>query len=233
MPSAALPNTRAFRRLAGLLAILAGPLSLTGLVVALSVVGFDFGTFSDHEAMLGLGASAAATIRWSWWLSMVGSYLFLVPLALWLGATLESDGPPMLRLYTLSGLGYLALGAAGAAVLAATWPLLMTLASTAPSEQQAALLLDFATATAIAEGGLQGVLQNLLGSVWFLGVGSSLWRSRRFLAVFTLFIGAMLVVTVVGALLASEPLNLLGLTATILLVPVWSVWTGLTVVRSR
>ena len=228
-----LDTAQSFRRLCGYLAILAGPLALASLIVGLSVVSFNFDTFSDHGAILSLGASAANTIRWSWWLSMCGSYLFLVPLALWLGSTLQDDRSLLLRWYTLSGLGYLALGAAGAAILAAAWPLLMTLASTMPSEQQTSLLLNFTTATAIAEDGLQGVLQNLLGSVWFLGIGSLLWQSRRLLAGFTCFIGTMLVVTLLGAIFASETLSLLGLTATILLVPVWSVWIGVTALRSR
>lgn len=226
-------TAQSFRRLTGFLAIFAGPLANASLMVGLSVVSFNFDTFSDHGAILSLGASAASTIRWSWLLSMCGSYLFLIPLALWLGSTLQANHPLMLRWYTLSGLGYLALGAAGAAILAAAWPLLMTLASTVPSEYQTSLLLNFTTATAIAEDGLQGVLQNLLGSVWFLGVGSLLWRSRRLLGGFTCFIGAMLVVTILGAVLASETLSLLGLTATILLVPVWSVWIGIIVLHSR
>lgn len=43
----------------------------------------------------------------------------------------------------------------------------------------------------------------------------------------------MLGVAVAGAVVTSESLNLLGLTATILLVPVWSVWAGVSVLRWR
>jgi len=133
--------------------------------------------------------------------------------------------------YTLCGLSYLGLGAAGAAILAAVWPLLISVYGTTAPEQQASVLLSFTTATAIAEDGLQGILQNVVGSVWLLGVGSLLWRRQRLLGGFTCLLGAMLAVTALGALLASEALSLLGLSATILLAPLWSIWAGVVALR--
>jgi len=225
--------SQSFQRVAGLLALVAGPLSLASLVVGVSVVDFNFDAFTDPAAMLSLNAAAARLIRWSYWLSMFGSYLFLVPLALWLDHTLPTTSRVMLRSFTLCGLGYLALGAAGAAILAAVWPTLMMLAPTLPAEQQSALQLLFVTVTAIAEDGLQGLLQNVLGSIWFIGVGSLLWHQRRFLGGFTCLIGFALALTTLATLFDSESLGLLGLIATLLLVPAWSVWVSIVALRTR
>ena len=220
-----------FQRLAGVLAIVAGPLAWASLVVGLSVVDYDFERFSDPQAILNLGPAVAATIRWSFWLSMCGSYLFVIPVTMWLSSTLRIADQQIVRWYTLCGLSYLGLGAMGAALLAAVWPLLISLYATAAPEQQASVLISFTTATAIAEDGLQGVLQNVVGSVWLLGIGVLLWRRLRFLGGFTCLLGAMLAVTALGALLGSEALSLLGLSATILLAPLWSIWTGVLALR--
>lgn len=226
-----MPSVRPFQRLAGLLAIIAGPTAWSGLLLGLSAVGFDFEQFSDPRIILGLGPAAAPLLRWSFFLSMLGAYLLLVPLAIWLGSTLDDPGDPALRLTTFCGLSYLTLGAVGAAILAAVWPSLMTANASATGQEQAALLIAFTSATSIAEDGFQGVVQNLAGAVWLVGLGSLLRRRRRLLAGFTIALGLCLLANAIGNLIEYEPLSLIGLTATILLVPLWSIWIGLELLR--
>jgi hypothetical protein len=228
-----MPNS--FQRLAGRLAIVAGPLAWASLVVGLGAADFDFERLSDAQLLLSLGPDAAQPIRLSFLLSMLGSYLLLVPLALWLsdwlGATSPKLEPPMARMLTLAGLGYLALGAVGAAILGATSALLLDAYGQQP-EQQPAVLLAFKTARAIAEDGLQGVLQNILGAVWLLGLWRPLQRLSRGLGWLTLLLGALLALTALGGLLDVEAIGLAGLTGTILLFPLWSIWAGLRALRA-
>jgi hypothetical protein len=225
-----LPTTR-FARLAGILAIVAAPLAWGSLVVGVGAVGGDFAAFEDPQRLLGLGSAAAPLIRASFLLSMFGSYLFLLPLALAVYDWLRPIDPPFARWCTLCGVGYLALGAAGAAILAAVWPLLMTIYP--GSSERSAIALSFATATAIAEDGLQGIIQNIAGAVWWIGIGWLLWRRRRVLAMFTLLLGALVLLNALGNAFGSEALSTLGLLANVLLAPLWGAWIGIVLLRLR
>lgn len=219
-----------FGRLAGLLAMVAGPAALGSLLLGLSAVGYDFERFSDPQTILTLGAGGAATLRWSYLLSMLGAYLLLIPAALCLDSIHAADHRSARR-YTFAGLIYLLLGALGAATLAAVWPLLITRYGSAGADQQASIEIAFETATTIAEDGFQGIVQNIAGAVWFGGMGTLLWRQRRLLGGFSVAIGVCLALNTIGNLLLIEPLSLIGLTATILLVPLWSIGIGVILVR--
>jgi hypothetical protein len=70
------------------LAVAAGPLTLLGLVLGLAIVEFDAESFRDPDVVLALGDGAAGTLRASFLLVMLGSYLLLVPLAVALWARL-------------------------------------------------------------------------------------------------------------------------------------------------
>ncbi len=215
---------RSFQRVAGLLAVIAGPLAWGSLALGLSAVGFDFERFSDPSSLLTLGAAGAPIIRWSFFLSMLGAYLLLVPLVVWLGATLAAARPgPALTAWCYAGCGvaFLVLGALGAAILGAVWPALMV-----------AQALAFTTATQIAEDGLQGLVQNIAGGVWLIGSGALLWRQRRVLGGSAVALGVCLLATALGSLLGSEALNILGLTATVLLLPLWGIAAGLVALRA-
>lgn len=219
-----------FERITGLLAILALPMAWGGLFVGLSAVGFDFEGFSDPLAILALGPAGAAPIRWGFWLTMLGSYLLLTPAAFWLEAQIAPAGPLLARWLTFCGLGFLSLGAAGSAVLAATWPALIEAAAAEPTRADA-ILVAFRTATAIAERGLQGPLQNLLGGIWWVGLGVQLLARRRALASFSLLLGVCSLLNALGGVSQVEALNFVGLVGTLILAPLWGVWVGLAALR--
>jgi hypothetical protein len=221
-----MPAVPPFQRLSGVLAIIAGLAAWSSLVLGLSAVDFQFEHFSDPLRLLALGSAAALRLRWSFFLSLFGAYLCLIPLFLWLGTMLRQPSPLHLRMYMLCGLLYLLLGAIGAAILAAVWPALITQYAAAPPEQHDILLVAFTTATTIAEDGFQGVIQNVAGSIWFVGIGSLLWTQRRLFAGFSYSLGLGLLITTLGTMLGYEVLSLIGLTVTILLVPLWSIWVG-------
>lgn len=222
-----------FQRLTGILAVLAGILALVSLVIGLAGVSYDFEAFSDPASLIAIGSSAAVFIRWSYWLNMLGNYLFLIPLALFLYQWLKTVNPAFAQLFTASGLFYLVLGAAGSAIFAAAWPLLIELYEAAPAAQQPFLVVDFAVVNALAGEGLHGVLQDLVGAVWFVGMGYLLRTKRNGLGIFTMIIGGFLILNTIGNIFNIEALSLLGLTANIVLGPLWAIWLGSLLVRGK
>lgn len=219
-------------RWAALPALLAGPLAITGLLLGLTLVDFDAEAFRDPDTVLRLGADAAGTLRASYLLVMLGSYLLLVPLALWFAAALGRRDDPRWRLATVAGLAYLGLGAAGSCILAAVWPDLIR--QYADGGDPDTLVVAFRTATRIAEDGLQGALQNVAGAVWWSLLAPALLRAgHRRLAVLTAVLAVASLLTTAGALLSLEALTLPGLTLTVLLVPVWAFSAGLLLLRGQ
>jgi hypothetical protein len=218
---------------AGALAIAAAPLTVLGLVLGLLIVDFDAESFRDPDVVLALGPDAAGTLRVSYLLVMLGSYLLLVPLAVALWSRLGPRRDATWTTALVAGLAYLGLGAAGASVLAAVWPALIEQYATSGADQSA-VRVAFVTATRIAEDGLQGAVQNLAGGVWWTLVGLRLRQAGHSrLGWLTLVLGAASTVNALGSLLAAEALTLLGLTLTVLLAPVWSIAVGVTLVRDR
>jgi hypothetical protein len=226
-------NQQTFHKWGGIFAITAGILALLSLIIGLAGVNYDFDVFSDTSSLIAAGASAAGFIRWSYWMNMAGNYLFLAPLALILHHALQENNPLFSQFYTLNGLLYILMGAAGSAILAASWPYLMTEFATASANQQAILTADFQLVNAIAETGLHGIIQNLGGLVWFLGMGSLLRSKRNGLGLFAMVIGGFLVLNTLGNMFNIEALSLLGLMANILLSPIWSIWIGTLLVRTN
>lgn len=220
-----------FQRTAGGLAVTAGILAIVSLVIGLAGVNFDFEVFSDSSALVAAGSEAAGFVRWSFWLNMLGNYLLLVPLALLLYRW-RKTGSGSAQLFTTGGLIYLVLGAAGSAILASALPFLMEQFATAAATQQEILSIQFQVVNAIAEGGLHGVLQNFCGAVWFLGMGYLIQKDLRGIGILAMVVGGFLLLNTAGNMFNIEALSLLGLSANILLAPIWSIWVGVYLWRS-
>jgi hypothetical protein len=222
----------AHRRATAVVTIAAGVTSLASLVVGLSGAGFDVEAVSESATFIALGTDAVAPVRWGLWLSMFGSYLLLVPVALLLLRRLRQDDPVVADLATVAAGFYILLGAAGASVLASTLPDLIQRYAGAGAAVRAGLLSDFDLARRIAEDGLQGVVQNVAGAAWFLGVGSLLGRHRPVLGAAAVAVGAFLVVNAAGIMVDVEALRFIGLTGTVLLAPAWAIGMGAWLLRS-
>ena len=220
-------SEKSFQQTTGVLAVVAGILAIVSLVIGLAGVDFDFEVFSDTSSLIAAGSSAAGFIRWSYWLNMVGNYLFLIPLALLLYQWKKSDSPGFAQTFTAGGLLYMALGAAGSAILASAWSFLIEQYELAAAAQQEFLVIEFQVVNAIAEAGLHGVVQNFCGAVWFLGMGSLIRRELRGIGIFAMVVGGFLLLNTLGNMFNIEALSLLGLTANILLAPIWSIWVGI------
>jgi hypothetical protein len=225
-------DSRQFARFAAVLALLAAPVAWASLVLGLAAARWNGDALGDAAAILALGPSAAPLLRVSYACSMFGSYLLLMPLALWLHSLLRADHPHFSRWYRLCGLGYLALGAAGAAMLGAVWPALIQAYAEAQPAAQSTYRVAFQTATLLAQEGLQGIIQDTAGAVWWIGLGLLLRRSNQKLGWFSLVLGAALALNALGNLLDVAALTGVGLAANLLLAPIWGVWAGLMAWRS-
>jgi hypothetical protein len=219
------------RRATAVVTIAAGVMSFAGLIVGLSGADFDFEAVSEADSFIALGTDAVAPVRWGLWLSMFG-YLLLVPVALVLLRWLRQDDPVVADLSTVAAGFYILLGAAAAGVLASTLPDLIQQYADAGAALRAGLLNDFDLARRIAEDGLQGVVQNVAGAAWFLGMGSLLRRRRPALGAAAIAVGAFLVVNAVGIMVDVEALRFIGLTGTVLLAPAWAIGMGISLLRS-
>jgi hypothetical protein len=222
----------AHRRGTAVVTIAAGVTSLASLVVGLSGADFDFEAVSESATFIALGTDAVAPVRWGLWLSMFGSYLLLVPVALLLLRWLRQDDPVVADLATVAAGFYILLGAAGASVLASTLPDLILRYADADAAMRVGLLNDFDLARRIAEDGLQGVVQNVAGAAWFLGMGSLLRRHRPALGGAAIAVGVFLVVNAVGIMVDVEALRFIGLTGNVLLAPAWAIGMGTSLLRS-
>ena len=107
------------------------------------------------------------------------------------------------------------------------WPQIMVEYGQASGAQQETLLALFKTVTGIAQDGIQGPVQNIPGALWFLGIGRLLISQRRAFAIFSVLLGIFLLLNGVGAIFNIEMLTLIGLTANVLLAPLWAVWIGI------
>jgi hypothetical protein len=220
------------RRATAVVTIAAGVTSLASLVVGLSGADFDFEAVSESATFIALGTDAVAPVRWGLWLSMFGSYLLLVPVALLLLRWLRQDDPVAADLSAVAAGFYVLLGAAGASVLASTLPDLIQQYADADAATRAGLLSDFDLARRIGEDGLQGVVQNVAGAAWFLGMGSLLRRHRPALGAAAMAVGAFLVVNAAGIMVDVEALRFIGLTGNVLLAPAWAIGMGTWLLRS-
>jgi len=90
------------RRATAVVTIAAGVMSLASLVVGLSGADFDFEAVSQAATFIALGTDAVEPVRWGLWLSMFGSYLLLVPVALLLLGWLRQDDPVVADLSTVA-----------------------------------------------------------------------------------------------------------------------------------
>jgi hypothetical protein len=217
-------------RWVGWLALAAGPVTLAGLLLGISLVSWDAEAYRDPAVVLALGKDDAAVLRVSYLLTAVGSYVMLVPLLLWLRERLADPDTVRAGTATVAGLAYLGLGAAGACVLAAAIPELIRQYAE-PGADHAVLQVAWHTANRIGEDGLQGMVQNLAGAAWWLLIGTRLRRLSTGLGVLTLVLGVASAVNALGSVFEADALQVPGLTVTVLGAPVWSFLLGLWVLR--
>ena len=225
---------QSFQRFAALAAIISFPLAVVSLVISSVATDFNMEASTNVAfwlSWLSIGADGARLLRWGLILDMLSYYLPLLPVALFLWRWLRSRNPDWVLFYTSCGLGYILVGAIGAAILAAVHPPLISAYTQASVEQRQVLEAAVYSASGnIVYGGMWGILEVLLAGIWFLGIGLLLRGERHLFSIFSVILGISALLGLLGVILSIEAISLLGVIYG-LLAPIWALWLGIDLLR--
>jgi hypothetical protein len=180
---------------------------------------------------LSVGNSGANFLRWGLILDMLGYYLPLLPIALFIQQWFTMKNSIWTRFYTICGLGYILIGATGAVTLAVVQPPLINAYAQASVEQRPVLETIFGAIWNIVYAGMWNILGELLVGIWFLGIGLLLRSERRVLSTITIIVGIPALVDSFGNIVGIESFALVGLSVYIILAPIWALWFGIDLLR--
>jgi Domain of unknown function (DUF4386) len=175
---------------------------------------------SSFAAVITHGRTAGTLFHLSMVADLLGYYLLLIPLAIFLWTWLHSQSPSLSVVSTIAGLGYCLMGAAGAAVLGAVLPALGDQYSAASAAQREVLL---ATGSAVSNAVYQGIwntLDAITAGVWWLGTGYLLRSRRPKLGIVWMLTGAAALIDAVGFMSGVSIVGLVGVISFIVLVPI-------------
>ena len=224
-------SRQSFQRFAAVTAIVSFPLALASDVLSGIPTNFSPDVATNPALMLSVGTDGANLLRWGMILDMLGYYLPLLPVALFLWRWLGSRNPNWVLFDTSCGLGYILIGAIGAAILAAVHPPLINAYAQASVEHRPVLETVFSAVWNMVYGGMWNILEVLLAGIWFLGIGSLLWDERRLFSIFSIILGISALLDSLGFILGIEALALLGVAIYVLLAPIWTLWIGIDLLR--
>lgn len=223
---------QSFQRFSAVTAIVSFFLIVVG-GIALQPLYTNFGSevFTEPDLMITVGVDGAKLLRWGMIVDMLGYYLLLLPVALFLWRWLESSNPNWIRFYTFCGLGYILIGAIGAAILAVVQPPLINAYTQASTEERENLALVFDTLWNVVYGGLWNILEVLLAGVWFLGIGLLMRGERRLFSIISIILGVSALLDSFGNILNLSALATTGLYIYLGLAPIWALWLGIDMLR--
>ncbi len=224
-------DSYSFQRFAAVTAIVSFPLALASIVLSDMVTNFSPDVATNPVLMLAVGTSGANLVRWGMILDMLGTYLPILPIALFVQHWLRAKSPAWIRFYTTCGLGFGIIGSVGAVALAAVQPPLINAYTQALPQQRAILEAIFGATWYIVFGGVWNILGELLAGLWFIGTGSLLWNERRILGIVGMIVGVSALLDALGNIFGIESLALVGLSIYIILAPIWALWFGIDLLR--
>jgi hypothetical protein len=223
-------SQQSFQRFAAIAAIVSFPLALASDVLLGLPTNFSPDIATNPALMLSVGTDGANLLRWGMILDMLSYYLPLLPVALFLQRWLGPRNPDWVRFFTICGLGYILIGAIGAATLAAVQPSLILAYGQASVEQRYVLETVFVTMWNMVFGGMWK-LGGALAGVWFLGIGLLMRDERRIFSIVSMILGASPFLGSLGMILGIKPFFLLGASIFGLLAPIWALWLGIDLLR--
>jgi hypothetical protein len=224
-------DSSSFQRFTAITAIVSFPLALASIVLSGMVTNFSPDVAANPVLMLAVGTNGANLTRWGMILDMLGNYLPILPIALFVQYWLRSKSPAWIRFYTTCGLGFGIIGSVGAVALAAVQPPLIKAYTQALPEERAILEVIFGATWYIVFGGVWNILGELLASIWFIGIGMLLRSERRIFGIVSVIVGLSALVDSFGNILGIEGLALVGLSIYIILAPIWALWFGIDLLR--
>jgi hypothetical protein len=222
---------QSFQRFAAITAIVSFFFAVASDVLQGIPVNFNSEFPINPFIFLSVGPDGANLLRWGLILDMLGYYLPLLPLAIFIQEWLKAKSPIWVRFYTSCGLGYILIGATGAVTLAVVQPPLINAYAQASTEQRAVLETIFGAIWNIIYGGIWNILGELLVGIWLLGVGLLLRSERRAFGIVSMIIGISALLDSLGNILGIEGVALVGLSIYIILAPIWALWLGIDLLR--
>jgi len=224
-------NSRDFQRIAGIAAILVTLFIIGNVVTLFASVNNNAQVFSDAALLLPMGAGAAQLFHLSMVFDVL-AYLLFAPVVAFCWSWLKPRAEGLSSLFAFCGLSYSLLGALGGVIVDALLPRMMSdYAAASPAQQEVLRLLARYSYLAVAHG-VWNPLEVLMVSLWFLGFGLFLLREPRGLAVLALVLAGLGLLDPVGWMLRNDTIMNIGGVGTVLL-PVWTVWFGVHLLRSR
>lgn len=226
-------NNTSFPRLVVVTSLLAALLAFGSGGLLAMVTGVSTDPFSDPTTILMTGASGAALFRWAMILDMFGYYLLLAPLALLLWSRLKPKDTNLIALFTFCGLAYILIGAIGASTLATVGPPLIEGYGQASGQQRQIYEVVFSGFLNAVYAGLWNLLESSLSGIWWLCIGLFLRREQPALGTFTTVTGIFALLDALGRILNIPVIYTVGLAGMLLLIPIWSLWFGIDLLRSK
>ena len=226
-------ESSSFQRLAAVISIISAILAFGSIGFQAVASGVTADPFSNPNSILGIGANGATLFRWGLILDMFGYYLLLAPLALLLWSRLKPKDMNLITLYTISGLAYMLIGAIGAVTLAAVGPPLIEGYGQASVQQRQMYELVFSGFLNAVYVGLWNLLESSLSGIWWLGIGLLLRREQPALGIFTTVLGIFALLDALGRIVNFQIIYTVGLAGVLLLIPIWTLWFGIDLLRSR
>jgi len=193
-------------------------------------VDFNFDYLSDPANLITAGLDAGATrlFRWGSILEMLGSFLFLIPVTLYLWYWLKLRNPNLVNAVTVLSLGSIFIGIIGAAIRASYFPQMMLAYSQVEEAQRQVLQVVFRSVTDFTFEGLYAI-DSILAGLWWLGIGLVLRAERRILGIVTMVMGIAILGAGLGWLLQIDPIARLEMFY--FFEPVWLIWLGIVIYR--
>ena len=222
-------NQESYRKTVGWLAILSVPFAFANFALNGIAGGEEFDLYYFYK----IGVEAGQLTKWSWLADMFGYYLLLLPVAILLHYWLKDKNPYWMGIFTLCGLGYIFAGSLGAAVLAKTWPTLISGYAGADEVAKEAYRIVFTNTTEMVYGGIWGFYEFLLAGVWWIGIGFAMKSERKSLGYATIILGVFALATTIGEIFSFQYLAFVGLMVLLLFAPIWAGWLGISLIRGK
>jgi hypothetical protein len=224
-------DTQSFQRFTAVTAIVSFFTAVASDVLQGIPVNFNSDFPINPVLFLSVGVHGAGLLRWGLILDMLGYYLPLLPIALFIQHWFKMKNSLWTHFYTICGLGYVLIGAIGAVTLAVVQPPLINAYAQASVEQRRVLETIFGAIWNIVYAGMWNILGELLVGIWFLGIGLLLRSERRVLSTITIIVGISALVDSFGNIVGIESFALVGLSVYIILAPIWALWFGIDLLR--
>ena len=163
------------------------------------VVRYHHGSLmSDSTQYVTVGAHKAGPFRLAGIADMLGSYLFMIPAALYVWREKRGSHGLVADVATAGGVAFGLVGAAAAAMLAIAGATLIQNYAAAAAADQHAIAVAYATLDTVATHALWQVLDPLLLATWLFGLAMMLGRDHTWFGRYTVVLGVVLLFSPIG-----------------------------------